>query len=216
MFDQGALAGVVPVEHTVNLGDSEVGLVHHQEKVLREVIKEGGGATSGGAPVQVTGVVLDTGAKPHLQHHFQVVAHALLQALQFQEAPRSPKLGQPAGQFRLDTPHGRPEPLPGGNVMGGGENGGVGPLPQRPPGEKVDLPDPLDLVPEQLHPQGRPGEGGGNDLDYIPPHPEGAPVKVDVVALVLHSHQPLQDLVPAGPGAYAQRENLIGVLPRVP
>ena len=55
--------------------------------------------------------------------------------------------------------------------------------------------DGLDGVPEQLDADGHALAGGREDLDHVAPDPEGAPVEVVVVALVLEGHQLAQDVV---------------------
>ena len=61
-------------------------------------------------------------------------------------------------------------------------------------GERVEVGDRLDLVPEQLDPVRRLGVGG-EDLEHLALHPEGAAGEDRVVALVLHGdHLPEQRL----------------------
>jgi len=56
-------------------------------------------------------------------------------------------------------------------------------VPQVLSGQRMDLADPLDFIPEKLHPQGV-GGVGGKDLQDIPPHPKTAPFQNRVVAFV--------------------------------
>ncbi|MNN39533.1 hypothetical protein D3C81_1535720 [compost metagenome] len=73
------------------------------------------------------------------------------------------------------------------------------------PGEHVDLRNPFDLVAEHLHPHRMLPLGGGENLHHIAPHPEGAPDKVQVIALVLDIHQLMENVVARPLHANTQR-----------
>jgi hypothetical protein len=56
-------------------------------------------------------------------------------------------------------------------------------------GQRIELGDRLDLVAEQLDAPGAVLLVGGEDLDDVAAHAEGAAVEVDVVALVLQGDE---------------------------
>ncbi len=81
------LACAVAAEHGVHLRQGHVALVHHEQVVLGEVIQQTEGPRALGASVEVARVVLDAGTVSELLYHFEVVLHALLEALGLHRAP---------------------------------------------------------------------------------------------------------------------------------
>ncbi len=63
------------------------------------------------------------------------------------------------------------------------------------PGNGIQLHDPLDLVAEHLDAD-HILAAHGDDLDHIPPHPEGAPAEAHIIALILNPHQAAENVVP--------------------
>ena len=82
-------------------------------------------------------------------------------------------------------------------------------------GQGVGLGDALDLVAEQLDPDGlllvR-----GQHLDHVSPHAEGPAAEVDVVAPVLDLYEPGEDVAAADLLAHLQRQHLRAVGARIP
>lgn len=62
-----------------------MGLVHEDQEVVGEVVEQGRRRVSRGALGEVTRVVLDAGAAPHLFEHFDVEHGALLESLGLEE-----------------------------------------------------------------------------------------------------------------------------------
>ena len=186
---QGLLPGPVAPEHPPELGDGDVGLVDDHQGLPGQVIQEGRGGLPRGPAREVPGIVLDAVAVAQLLHHLQVEAGALLQALGLQQFAVFPEPVQPRAQLRLDGGHGLAAHQVRGDVVGGGVDRHAFELPQRLAPEGVDLPDGLHRVAPKLHPDGPVLFVGREDLHPVAPHPEGAPVKIDVVALVQNLHQ---------------------------
>ena len=97
-------------------------------------------------------------------------------------------------------------------IVGGGEDAGVAQRGQHMPADGLNLADAVDLVPKELNAQGMLVLPGRDDLHHVPPHAEGAPVKLDIVALVLDVDEHPQQLVPADGHARAQGDHLSLVL----
>ena len=74
-------------------------------------------------PVDVTRVVLDSGAEPDLAHHLDVVRRAHPQPLGLQQLALALQLGQPLGELGLDAVDRPLHPLGAGHVVRGGEDG---------------------------------------------------------------------------------------------
>src|SRR6185295_17959882 len=96
-----------------------------------------------------------------------------------QRLARPLQLGQAAGQLQA---YGLYRAFDGGALgdeVFGGVDGALAKLGNGVAGERVDLADPLYLVPPQLDPDGLLGVGR-EDFDRVPPNPEGALVEGDV------------------------------------
>src|SRR5205809_1102475 len=72
--------------------------------------------------------------------------------------------------------------------------------------ERIDPMDRLHHVAEQLDADGQRLLVGGEYLHDVAAHPERPAMEVVVVALVLHGHQPPDDLVAVDPLALADRQ----------
>ena len=112
----------------------------------------------------------------------------------------------------LDLVHGGHELGLARGVVGGGEDGGVVLVAQHLAGEGVDLGDLLDLVPKEADPQRPAFVAHGEDIQRVPPDPEGTSLKVQVVPLELDVHQPPHDLLPAHLHAGAEGQGQVQIL----
>ena len=74
-------------------------------------------------------------------------------------------------------------------------------------GDRIELGDPVDLVPEKLHLDGQLAHIGQVDVHRIPPDPELVANKIHVVALVLQIHQAAAQIVPVHLHAGAQADD---------
>ena len=201
---QGGLSGPVPVVHGPDLGQGHVALVDEQHKVLGEVVQQGVGGRTHRAALDDPGIVLDAGAIAQLLHHLHVVHGALLDALGLDELVLALEKGHPLLQLLIDLLNGRVHLVLGGDIVGGGPDGDVGQPPDGGAGDHVDLADAVDLVPEELHPDGGVLPIGGPHLHRVPPDPEHVPLEGDVVALIPDGHQLFQQLVPLQGGPHPQ------------
>ena len=166
-----------------------------KQGVLGEVIQERVGRLPRLPPVQVAGVIFDSGAVPHFLDHLDIIVRALLQALGLQELAVGLELAEPLGEFFLDRLGGPFQDLLGGDVMASRKKVEVAEFLKDPPPKRVDFRDGIDQVAEKLHPDGLVFLIGGKDLDHVAADPEGAAMKVVVVALVLDFHQAGQQVV---------------------
>ena len=99
--------------------------------------------------------------------------------------------------------------------MAGGVNGHMVQHPVHRTGEGVKVGDPVDLIPEELHPDGVILVVGGVDLHRVPPHPEAVPLEGHVIPLVAVLHQTSQQLVPVPLRPLAQRDHHLGEVVRL-
>ena len=99
--------------------------------------------------------------------------------------------------------------------MAGWVDGHVVQHPVHAAGDRVEVADPVDLVPEELHPDGVVPVVGGVDLHRVPPDPEHVPLKGDVVALVADLHQAAQQLIPVPLGPHPEGHHQVGKIVRL-
>ncbi len=142
------------------------------------------GRGAGTAAVDVHGVVLDAGAGADLAHHLDVVGRAHPQPLRLQQLALALEGGEPLGELLLDALDRPLHPLRAGDVVGGGEDVELLVLGDHLAGDRVQRHQPLDLVAEELHPNGE-LLVDREDLESVPAHPEGATGERHVVAGVL-------------------------------
>ena len=166
-----------------------MGLVHEQQEVVGEVVQQGKGGAARLPSGEHPGVVLDALAEANLREHLHVVAGALLDALGLDELALLFEPGHPLLHLFLNVPNGTLHFLFGNDIVGGRVDGDVLQLGDGVPGQGVKLRQPVDLVPEELHPHRLVAGLRREDLHHVPPHPELVAGKVYVVALVLQLHQ---------------------------
>ena len=190
-------------------------LVDHQEKILGEIVDEGHGGRAGDSVGDDAGIVLDAGAVAQLLHHFHIIGGALADALGFDELAVVLEPLDPLLHLHADALDGGLQLLPGSDVVGGGVDGRVAEPPLHRAGDHLHLADAVDLVPEELHPDGGVPGIDGEDLQGVPPDAEHIAVEGHVVALIAHLHQLGQDLLPVAGLPLPQGEDHALVVLRV-
>jgi len=180
------------VEHAADLRHRDVRFVDDEQIVLGEIIDQGRGALPRLAAAKVARIILDARAVTDLLHHLQVEAGTLLEPLGFEQFVAAAEIGKAGLQFLLDPFHGLFEPFRRGDKMFGRiDRHRIG-LALDLAGEGIDHRDAFDLITEHLDAD-RLAFVGGDHLDDIPAHAEGAAVEIDVVAGIVDLDQFLQD-----------------------
>ena len=211
---QGVLPGVIAVVHGPDLGQRHVALVHKQDKIIREEVQQRHGGGSCGPVGDDAGVVLDAGAVAQLRHHLHVVLRPLTDPLGLHQLPIVGEHLHLVLQLRTDLADGLVHLLLGGDIVAGGVDGDMVQHTVDRAGEGVEVTDAVDLVPEELHPDGVVPVVGRVQLHRVPPDPEHVPLKGDVVALVADLHQPPQQLVPVPLGPHPEGHHQLGEVVR--
>ena len=193
---QGRLAGAVAVVHGPHLRQGHVGLVNEKHKISGEIIQQSVGGRAHRAALDDPGVILDPGAVAQLLHHLHVVHGALLDALGLDELVVGLEKSHPLLQLPVDLLNGGVHFFLGRDVVRGGPDGDVLQTADGRAGDHVDLADAVDLVPEELHPDGGVLPVGGKDLHRVPPDPEHVALKGDVVAFVADGDELFQQFIP--------------------
>jgi hypothetical protein len=203
VLDQRPLPRHVALVHAADLRDGHVRLVDHQHEVLGEEVQQRARRRPLPAAVDVPRVVLDPGARPDLAHHLDVVRGPHPQPLRLQQLALFLQLRKAFLELGLDRADRPLHPLRPRDVVRGREDRDLLVLRQHLARHRVHRRQPLDLVTEELHADGVLVEGL-EDLQRVPPHPERPPRAGQVVARVLHLHQPPQQLVAVDLLAYLQ------------
>ena len=127
--------------------------VHDHQVVFREVVDQTERTRSGGAAVEIARVVLDAGAVAQLLNHFEVVLHALFDALRLHRASGAFEKLDLFAQVEVYLLHGGVDALLGGHEkVRGVERQAVERLDAL-ARHGVDGLDGLDLVVEEHHPE---------------------------------------------------------------
>ena len=195
VLDQGLFARAVAAVHRAELGDRLMRLVDDEQEILGEIVDERGGGLARNAPGEMSRVVLDPLAEPHLLHHLEVVHGALFEALLLEEPARLVVKIETFAQLGADRLDGGAHLLLGRHVVRPGVDGVAVDLAFDLAAQGVDLFHRFDLVAEEFDANGGLVLVDREHLDDVATHAERAAVKVDVVALVLNVHQTPQELV---------------------
>ena len=187
-------------------------LVEHDQIVVGEIVEQGVGRGAGVAAVDVSRVVLDAAAEPHLAQHLEVVAGAHAQAFGLEQLALGVEQRQTLVELFLDRDDRALHAVVGRDVVGRRErrviDDVVGDDLAR---QRVELADALDLVAPPLDPI------AGllvrrEDLQGVARDAERAARAADLVALVLDVDQPLHRELHRDLGAAVDAEQLPLVL----
>jgi hypothetical protein len=166
------------------LGDGDVGLVDDHQGLPGQVVHERRGRLAGIPAGQVPGVVLDAVAEAQLPHHLQVEEGALADALGLDKLALGLEFGHACLHLFLDGHQSPAAHQLRGDVVGSRVDSDFFESPQGLAPQGIDFLDGFHVIAEKLHPDGPVLFVGREDLYPITPHPEGAPVKIQVVALI--------------------------------
>ena len=192
---QCLLARAVALIHAADLRHRGVRLVHHEQEILGEEVEQRVRPRARRAAGEVTRVVLDARAEPHLLEHFEVVLGAQLDALGFEQLALALEPRDALVELAADRAE-REAQLVGRRheLLGRIQRDAAGHRPQHRAGERVHHGKALHLVAEELDAVGRVVEVARLHLDHVAAHPEAAAAEGDVVALVEHVHEPAEQL----------------------
>ena len=117
---QALLTGAVAVIHGADLGQGHMALVHQQQEVIGEEVKERHGGRAHRAVADDAGVVLNTRAIAQGLHHLHVVFRTLTEALCLHQHVVFFKIGKALRQFLLNDFNGGIHLVLGGHIVAGG------------------------------------------------------------------------------------------------
>ena len=160
-------------------------LVHEQQEIVREIIQQGGRHTARRAAGEHRRIVLDALAHAHLVEHLDVVIGALGDALSLDELALGGELLHLRITLGADLFQRCGLFLGADNIVAGREDGHMLHHVLLRAGKRIELGDAVDLVPEELHPDGKLAHIGKVNVHDIAVHPELIAYKIHVVALIL-------------------------------
>ena len=182
-------------------------LVDEHQRVGGQVIEQGRRRLTRLAPREVARIVFDALAETQLVKHLEIEAGALLDALRLDQPAFTVEELDAQAQFLLDrldrAQHGGARR----HVVRRREHGEARQLVLQVAGQRVEQLQRLDLVVEQRDADRVLGVLGRKDVDHVAAHAEGAAMKVDLVALVLHLGQALDHVALPHAVADAHGEN---------
>ena len=106
MGHQGFLARAVPMIHAVQLRYGLMALIEKHQRVVRQVVEQGGGRFARQTPREVPRVVLDSMAVADLLHHLEIEHGALIEPLRFDLLALLFELRAPPRQLLANAVHG--------------------------------------------------------------------------------------------------------------
>ena len=191
IFDKHGLPGMVAAVHRPDLRNRHMALVDEGDEIVREIVYQAEWPLSGLPAVQVSRVVLDTGAVAHLLDHLQVILDPLPESLCFQSLADLLEVFKLLPEVVLDHAHCLDGPFPGGDEVRGREYRSLLQLLDVSPGDWVYHRQRVYLVAEEFDPQSfvRPSE---EDIDCVPAYPEGATLEIDFRPGVIRVHKLVQ------------------------
>src|SRR6185312_11366458 len=163
--------------------------VGEDQSVVGQVFEQSGRRLAGLAAGQPAGIVLDAGATAGRLDHLQVEIGALFQALGLQQLALGAEAGERGDQLGLDALHRLLKRGARGDVMAVGVDLDRVQRAGLVAGQGIELGDLVYGVAEQLDPPGAVLIVGGEDVDHIAAHAEGAAGEIVVVAAVLQRDQ---------------------------
>ena len=174
IFHQGRLAGPVAVIHGADLGNGHMGLVHDDQKIVREEVHQGQRGLPRLAKVQMPGIVLNSAAKARLAHHLDVKIGALRDSLGLDQLVLGLKELDLLAHLGLNIFTRPIDLLLRDDVVGGRPDHDVGQLGVHAACQLLHFADPIDLVAEPLDADQVVAALGRVYFDCVPSHPEVA------------------------------------------
>ena len=213
MFDQRALAGGVSLVHRADLRHGNMRLIDDQQEIIRKEVEQRMRRRAGRAAVEMTRIVFDPRAHAHLGEHLQVIGGAHVETLRLKFLALFAQFGQPSVKLLADGFERAFHTLRPGHIVGSREDMDLRFMGDHIAGQRMQGGDAVDLVAEEFDADGQ-FLVYGDDFDRIAPHAERAAGEGDVVALVLHGHEPAQQVVAIDLLAFLEKQHTPGVFLR--
>ena len=212
ILHQRFFTGKIAAVHGADLGQGDMALVHEEQKILREIIQQGGRHTARRTARQHRRIVLDALAHADLGQHLDVVIRPLLDALGLDELALGSELFDLRVALGADLFQCLRLFFGADDIVAGREDGHMLDHVLLGPGDRVELNDAVDLIPKKLHPDGQVAHIGQVDVHRVAVNTELVADKIDVVALILQVHEPLAQHIALHLHAGAQADDHAAVV----
>ena len=129
-----------------------MGLIDDDKKIVREEIHQRIGRHPRSQPRQMSGIILNTGTKARFLHHFNIKIRPFCNSLRLQKLVLALKVADLLFQLLLDMDRCLFDLFHGSYIMGSREDRCMFQRPLYRSHKRIDLRDPVDLIPEKFHP----------------------------------------------------------------
>ena len=196
IIHQRLLPALVAVIHRADLRDRDVRLIHHDHIVAAEEIHETHRRRPRRPAGQRTRIILNSAAEPCLPHHLDIKIRPFRDALCLKKLSLALEIPHPFLQLRLDLVTGPVDLLLRHHIMRGRENIDMPQLRMRPSRHRLDLRDPVHLIPEEFDAQHIIRPLRRIHLQHIPVQPETPPLQI-IAPVIMNLRQRVADLLRA-------------------
>ena len=189
-------------------------LINNKKKIILKIIHQRIRRLSRGQSRQMSGIILDSGTKTSLLHHFHVKISSLRYSLSLNELVLTFKIIYLFLHFCKNGIRCPFDLLLGHNIMRCRKNSHMALFIFNLTGKYINFRDPLNFISKKLHTDGPVRSIGRKNLQHITFHPEGTPVKIHLIPCVLNVDQLPDNLVSvffhAGPQRNHHVKKLLG------
>ena len=215
VVDEIFLSRPVAAVHSTDLRDRDVGLVDECERLRRKVIYERGRRLARRPAGEMSRIVFDPLAETDLEHHLDVEACSLLDALRLDELHlRDEKLFLIC-QLDFDLFDRVEHLVPPGHVVARRKNREAAQLLSDVTRQRIEELQRFDFVVEEREADRVVGVLGRKDVEHVAVHAERTPTEIRVVALILHLGKALDGLTLGEPVTLPQVKDHAVVFGRI-
>ncbi len=192
---QRRLSGAIAVVHRSELRDGHMRLVYDHEKFIRKVVDQSIRRLSRRSAHQMSGIVLDSGAKSGFSHHLHIKMCSLIDSLRLKELVMLCEVCNLLLAFFENILRGDSHFIGRYYIVRCRKYSYMAQLRHRRTCEHINLSDPLYLVPEKLNTKGLLVQICGKYLQRITSDSECASVKIHIISGILDVHQLSDDII---------------------
>ncbi len=185
---------MVPARHAVDLADADMAFVHEQQRVVRQIFKQGRRRFPRHTSGEEAGIILNARAASGRRDHFEVEIGALFQPLGFEQFAFRDQLLQPFLKLKLNRFHRLFQRRAGRHIVAVGIDADIIEAGDLLAGQRIELDDLLNIIPKETDAPGGVLIVRGEDFEIVALHAEIAARKARVVALILERDELADDL----------------------
>ena len=214
IIHQCLLSRPVTEIHAADLRKRDMGLVHDDQEIIREIVEQRTRRLSRCRSHKMTGIVLDSRTEACLSHHLHIKICPFRDSLCLQKLVLTLKKGYLFFHFRKDIfrcPH---HLFFRYNIVGRREDRHMFQLRFHLSGQRLDLHDPVHLVPEELDPVRLASRISRKYFQHITSYPEASALEIHLISRVLDIDQLMDHLIPVLLHSGTQRDHHVLIIDR--